>query len=561
MAALLTLFRRAARVAAEAPDAELLARFADRRDEEAFAELVRRHGPVVYRVCARLVGPTAAEDAFQAVFLVLATRLKAARAAPALAGWLVGVAGRVARQMRRSAARRARHEQAAAESRPGAKEEPAAELADQFRALDEELAALPDRLRDPVVLCLLNGRTQEQAAAELGRDPRTLRRRLERAKQVLRARLERRGVVPAVAAALAVGAGAVSAGVPAGLDRRAVTTVFDFLTGGAKASPPVILAKGVATTMLTRKLTLALAATAAGVITLSAVLAGDGPPAAAPAPPTAAAAPRVAPAPVPKPAPRPAPLHTASTVPEIDWAKDEARAREQLAGIRRNVEAGETVVLISAMCVRVPAGFCERAGLTEEEAAKDVWTLTTRERRMLSALLGAEPGKEIVTRPMITAIDGERAIAQVGQQREVVTGFDAETKDGKAVYTPKLSKVDVGFTLKVTTKVGAGGLIRLQVEAERSELGGLVRLGGDGPGAELYAPAVNKQASQATVILPDGGTTVIRSVVSRQEGKVIVQHELLWVLTAHAVRKGKDGMPAADSGAQRPVAVPPPLKP
>src|SRR5207248_1780707 len=161
------------------------------------------------------------------------------------------VAGRVARQMRRAAGRRARHEAAAATLRGEGRTESTPELADQFRVLDEELTRLPDRLRDPVVLCLLQGRTQDEAAAELGRDARTLRRRLDRAKRVLRARLERRGVVAAVAAALVGGAGSVSAAVPTELSQRAVATVFDFLTGGTAAagSPPVVLAKGVATTM------------------------------------------------------------------------------------------------------------------------------------------------------------------------------------------------------------------------------------------------------------------------------------------------------------------------
>src|SRR5262245_8823958 len=106
MATLLPLFRHATQIASPTSDVELLDRFSVGRDENAFAELVRRHGPVVYRVCRRLVGPNAVEDAFQAVFLVLATRLKAPRAAESVGGWLVGVAGRVARQMRRAAQRR-----------------------------------------------------------------------------------------------------------------------------------------------------------------------------------------------------------------------------------------------------------------------------------------------------------------------------------------------------------------------------------------------------------------------------------------------------------------------
>src|SRR5262249_41454587 len=145
MAALLPILRRAARAAAPVPDAELLDWFAAGRDEEAFAELVGRHGPVVYRVCRRLVGPDAAADALQSAFLILATRVAAARAAGSVGGWLVGVAGRVARQMRRAAGRRARHEAAgAARPRVTAASDESIDLADQFRVLDEELTRLPD---------------------------------------------------------------------------------------------------------------------------------------------------------------------------------------------------------------------------------------------------------------------------------------------------------------------------------------------------------------------------------------------------------------------------------
>src|SRR4051812_23048606 len=89
-------------VADSAPDADLLRRFAADRDPAAFAELVRRHGPVVYRVCRRLLGLDAGDDAFQATFLVLAARPAAVRKADSVGSWLVGVAGRVARQMRRA---------------------------------------------------------------------------------------------------------------------------------------------------------------------------------------------------------------------------------------------------------------------------------------------------------------------------------------------------------------------------------------------------------------------------------------------------------------------------
>src|SRR5438874_4492580 len=90
---------------ADAPDAELLGRFVAARDGSAFAELVRRHGPAVLRVCRRVAGPSSAEDAFQAAFLVLACRAKSVRKVGSVGPWLIGVAGRVARQLRRQSRR------------------------------------------------------------------------------------------------------------------------------------------------------------------------------------------------------------------------------------------------------------------------------------------------------------------------------------------------------------------------------------------------------------------------------------------------------------------------
>ncbi|HET6573338.1 MAG TPA: POTRA domain-containing protein, partial [Fimbriiglobus sp.] len=152
------------------------------------------------------------------------------------------------------------------------------ELAEQFQILDEELTRLPDRLRGPVVVCLLQGRTQEQAVAELGGSVRTIRRRLEEAKQLLRLRLERRGVVPAVAAGLATGVGEATATVPADLPGRTVATVFDFLAGGAAVSAPVaFIAKGVAMGTLARKVKVMMVTAAVGLTALGVGVA-NGPP-------------------------------------------------------------------------------------------------------------------------------------------------------------------------------------------------------------------------------------------------------------------------------------------
>jgi RNA polymerase sigma factor (sigma-70 family) len=270
-----SLFRS---VAAPVPDANLLGWFLTDRDEAAFTELVRRHGPVVYRVCRRIVGPGAADDAFQATFLILATRGGRVQKAASVGSWLIGVAGRVARQMRKSSSGR---RQPAVEA--GSLEQPAdagrsPELFDLAAVLDDELTRLPDRLRGPLVACLVQHRTHRQAAAELGESERTLRRRLDEAKRLLRVRLERRGVVPAVAVGLVCGVGAASAAVPRELADRAVSLVFDFLAGGvATASAPAVIAKGVSMTLMSRLTKAVMACAAVGLTALGVGLAGDPP--------------------------------------------------------------------------------------------------------------------------------------------------------------------------------------------------------------------------------------------------------------------------------------------
>jgi RNA polymerase sigma factor (sigma-70 family) len=144
----------------ERTDAELLARFIDRRDEAAFALLVRRHGAMVYGVCRRLLPEPDAEDAFQATFLVLAQKARAA-APREVANWLYGVARRAALLSRRSIARR--------RERMGEVPERPASRSDELRAmLDEELSRLPDAYRTVIVLCDLEGRTRKVAVAMLG---------------------------------------------------------------------------------------------------------------------------------------------------------------------------------------------------------------------------------------------------------------------------------------------------------------------------------------------------------------------------------------------------------
>ncbi|MCU0702702.1 MAG: sigma-70 family RNA polymerase sigma factor [Fimbriiglobus sp.] len=210
-------------------DRQLLANFT-RGDQSAFAALVERHGPLVWGVCRRATSSESlAEDAFQAVFVVLARRAKGLHLRTSLANWLFGVACKVAnraaqreyrRKLReRSAARPADHSATEAD-RTGP------EWADTLRVLDEELAKLSEKYCGPLVACYLQGKTQDEAAAELGWTVFTLRRRLAAARDLLRERLTRRGA----ALFVALFAGAVFANTgfttppPAGLPARTAAT-------------------------------------------------------------------------------------------------------------------------------------------------------------------------------------------------------------------------------------------------------------------------------------------------------------------------------------------------
>jgi RNA polymerase sigma factor (sigma-70 family) len=174
-----------------ADDAALLGRFGTGNDPAAFAELVRRHGPLVLGVCRRMLGHAHdADDAFQATFLALVHNVRAIRNPNALAGWLYGAAMRVCRK---ALARRGRSAPAAPASAGSDPSEDAA-WKEVRGLLDEEMNRLPAAFRDPLVLCYFDGLSRDEAAGRLGLSRRTLMRRLDQARQRLRRRLERRGV-------------------------------------------------------------------------------------------------------------------------------------------------------------------------------------------------------------------------------------------------------------------------------------------------------------------------------------------------------------------------------
>jgi RNA polymerase sigma factor (sigma-70 family) len=196
-------------------DGELLERFTGKHDPAAFETLLRRYGPLVLGVCRRvLANRQDGEDAFQATFLVLAQKAAAVRKHGSLASWLHGVAYRIALKARARSAQRRRHEAHA----PGrASADPLAEVTGRelTAVLDEELQRLSERYRTPLVLCYLEGKTRDEAAAQLRWSLSTLQRRLEKGRELLRGRLARRGLaLPAALLAAGIAQGAAAATPP-----------------------------------------------------------------------------------------------------------------------------------------------------------------------------------------------------------------------------------------------------------------------------------------------------------------------------------------------------------
>ncbi len=188
-------------------DSELLGQFlnADAQSAEAaFAVLVDRHAPMVLRVCRSALRNTHdADDASQAVFLVLARRARSVRRLDSLAGWLYGVARRIAARARRDEARRRKLERRSAEMAANHTEPPPL-VSDDCAHIYAEIDALPQIYRSAIVLSYLEGLSHEQAALSLRCPLRTFQSRLLRAKERLRQRLaRRRSSLPAVLPPLA----------------------------------------------------------------------------------------------------------------------------------------------------------------------------------------------------------------------------------------------------------------------------------------------------------------------------------------------------------------------
>ena len=301
----------------------------DPTGQAAFAALVGRHGPMVLRVCREVLGDYQhAEDAFQAVFLVLARKARAIREPDLLGNWLYGVAIRTARCARLRIARRRREEGdamrglGAGRCAPVGVADPPADgpavAREQAEALHEEIARLPRAFRRPVVLCDFEGLTLDEAARRLRCPAGTVHSRLARARERLRVGLSRRGIaLTAAALSAALAPRPASASIPPLLCETTTKAAIAFAarraTGGALSAPVAALAQEVLQIMTVHKLctgfatVLALATLATGADWLTRSMAMRGDPMRDSAAPAAQAAPRPSDRLRPQSTPDPAP--------------------------------------------------------------------------------------------------------------------------------------------------------------------------------------------------------------------------------------------------------------
>jgi RNA polymerase sigma factor (sigma-70 family) len=246
-------------------DGQLLVQYLDHRDDAAFAALVRRHGPMVWGVCQRIAGRDDAEDAFQATFLIFVRKAAAVKPREAVGNWLYGVASRAALKAR-SASARVRAKEKQVTSMPDPATEQRDDREELQKLLDQELGALPDKYRLPVVLCDLEGRTRKEVAVQLKIPEGTLSSRLTTAHQMLAKRLARQGLALSGASlAGLLSQNAASAGVPSAVVSSTIKTATLVAAGkgaltGVVSTKVAALTEGVMKAMVLTKLKIATAA-------------------------------------------------------------------------------------------------------------------------------------------------------------------------------------------------------------------------------------------------------------------------------------------------------------
>lgn len=256
-------------------DGELLEQFSGPRGEHAeaaFEVLVDRHGPMVLKVCQGVLrDPHDAQDAFQATFLVLARRAAAIRKRDSVGSWLHGVALRVASRAKVELARRRALERRSAEMAARSTQSPGP--AELLPELHEEVSRLPEHYREAVVLCYLEGLTYEEAASQLRWPVGTVKIRLSRARELLKGRFTRRGLVLPAGLAGAVLVRNAAAAIPETLRMTTVQAAVRIAAGETATvvatAQVAALTEGVITTMFMSKLKAIAAALLISMIVVS----------------------------------------------------------------------------------------------------------------------------------------------------------------------------------------------------------------------------------------------------------------------------------------------------
>ncbi|HZZ79868.1 MAG TPA: sigma-70 family RNA polymerase sigma factor [Gemmataceae bacterium] len=241
------------------PDAELLDRFIAHHDEPAFAALVKRHGPMVWGVCRRLLHQHDAEDAYQVTFLILARKSASIRRKEMLASWLYGVAHKTALHLRRTLVRRKSKEVQLA-SIPDIEATKIGSCNKVGELLDEELSRLPDIYRAAIVSCDLEGQTRKVVARRLGIPEGTVAARVARGRAMLAKRLTQRGVtLTAGALATVLAQQWVSAGAPRSLVESTIKAAISFgsVTAAGVSANVITLTEGVLKAMTVSKIKIA----------------------------------------------------------------------------------------------------------------------------------------------------------------------------------------------------------------------------------------------------------------------------------------------------------------
>jgi RNA polymerase sigma factor (sigma-70 family) len=258
-------------------DAQLLGLFIEQRDEAAAAALVRRHSPMVWGVCRRVLGSHHdAEDAFQATFLVLVRRAATIAPREMVGNWLYGVAYQTALKAKATRTkRRIRERQAAA--LPELRVERSNHQRELQDVLDQELTRLPHIYRVAIVLCDLEGQTRIEAARHLGVPPGTIAARLTRGRALLAKRLTRHGLaITGGKVAAALSEQAASANQLTAVVSSTIRSVTAFAAGEA-ASTGVISAQAAALTEgMVKAMFLSKIKVATGIVLVITATAGGG---------------------------------------------------------------------------------------------------------------------------------------------------------------------------------------------------------------------------------------------------------------------------------------------